>query len=130
MPDFFTINRKVLILKAKEPLLEWYNANKSLPAPFGKDDVQIYLIPDFLDRETAENWLKENYFDFFETALEDWHEDDNLWPDDMSWDMFQRFFDLSFQNSIADTVSEEDENDDDFDGEGGFAAEKDEMDWD
>ena len=138
MPDFFTINRKVLILKANTALLDWYNkigdTSKQVSEALKTDDLQLYLIPDFSEMDAAQTWLKENYLDFFETALEDWHEDDSYWPDDMSWEAFQAFFTISFQSNITDTVAEEDDEDDDdddlFDGEGGFAADKDEMDWD
>ncbi len=137
MPDFYTINRCILLVRPSQNMIDWINslsteAPVSYEATMIDDNTDVYLLPEFDEPEEARNWLKENYLDFLESSLEEWCPDADRWPDDMSWAGFEVLLDYTIQTNVVDTVpEEEDEEDhhDEIDLNAGSAAEKDELDW-
>ncbi len=136
MPDLFTINRYILLLRPSEMMITWINS-LSPDSPVGYDPVMrdentdVYLIPEFDHVEEARAWLKDNYLDILENTLEEWTEDTDLWPSSMSWDTFESFLDYTIQANVLDTVSAEmdyDEDDEDESGPG-FLADEDKVEW-
>ncbi len=141
MLPFYSINRYVLLVRPSEELVRWVNAVFSDdPIVYEEkmlhDNTSVYLIPEMDSIEDAEDWLKENCLEFLESILEEWCSDTDEWPEKLDWEAFQSLVDYSFQSNIIDVVSEEEDDedredeDDDFDDDvAGFAADKDEMDW-
>lgn len=136
MPDLYTINRYILLIRPSETMVTWINSLDEASAvgyesDMRDDNTDVYLIPEFDHTDEARAWLKDNYLDILENTLEAWTEDTDEWPDSMSWDTFEAFLDYSIQSSVLDTVPAEmdyDEDDEDKTGPG-FAAEGDNFEW-
>jgi hypothetical protein len=111
------INRDVLILFPKQPLFDWVNYifpdDKMIcPIPMKHDEGDIFLIPEFDHPDDAIEYLKENFIDFFEQQLFDWTTDENLWPENLTWEMFEDWFHYSIQSMVMDTLDEDIEKED------------------
>lgn len=127
MPDFFSINRNALVMRPTPAMIDWVNTVfPESPVEYESailhDGLDIFLIPDFEDTDTAEIWLKENFEDFLSYALEDWCVDEKSWPQPLNWELFVQFIDYTIQTVVVDTVDDEEEDedegfffDDDFD---------------
>lgn len=116
MNDFYSINRFALIVRPKEALISWVNAvSPGDPINYADieteqhDQIDVFLIPEFDDVEDALIWLKENCEDFLEQILESWCTNDDVWPEDLNWALFERFVDYSIQSMVTDTVDEEED---------------------
>jgi hypothetical protein len=119
MPDFFSINRNALVLRPKQAMIDWINSvfpedPIELNIEEQHDGLDIFLISDFDSVEEALLWLKENCDQFLANELETYCADSTRWPEDLSWELFEKFFDYSIQLEVIDTVDEEEDEDDDF----------------
>lgn len=140
MLPLYSINRYVILIRPSAALVDWINGIFPNDPELYEDKMQddntdVYLIPSMDSIEDAQEWLKENYLEILENILESWSEDTDDWPEVLDWDAFEKYIDYSIQSNVIDTVSEEEDEDergfdDDFDEDvAGFAADKDEMDW-
>ncbi len=109
------LNRSVLIVRAKEPFLEWI---KSLPDPSDVSWEQVnrdntaYLLPEYsYDSEQGE--LIEQFYDLiFEEQLRGWWTEKNDWPATRDLAMFKKWFDVEFHSAVLDLVDAPLEDDD------------------
>lgn len=120
MPDLFSINRNALVIRPKASLIEWVNSvypedQIELEAEISNDSLEIFLIPDFESTQEAQAWLEENYHDIFVYVIENWCEDESLWPNPLSWSLFEDMLEYTFHKEVVDSVAEEEEDDDDDD---------------
>ena len=104
-----TINRDALILFPKQALYDWVNyiyTNDKMecPKPMAHDEADIFLIPEFDHYSAAIEYLKENYLKFFHQELFDWTTDENLWPEKLTWELFEKWFHYSIQSVVMDTL--------------------------
>lgn len=109
---FETINRDVLILFPKQPLFDWVNyifpdGKMECPKLMAHDEADIFLIPEFYHYDDAIEYLKENFIDFFKHQLFEWTMDEDLWPDNLTWEMFCNWFHFSIQSVVMDTLEDE-----------------------
>ncbi len=114
---FKSINRDVLILSPKQPLIDWVNyifPNDKLDCPklMGHDEADLFLIPEFYHYDDAVEFLKENFIVFFEQELFEWTTDETLWPKNLTWELFKEWFHYSIQSVIMDTLEEDIEKND------------------
>jgi hypothetical protein len=102
-----TVNRSLLILKAKEPCREWV---ASLP---GKNKItirdintgcRVYLIPEFEDDQQKDAILEKIYANIFVEKLFQWCIDDVKWPQNRTFALFNRWFEPEFYPVVEDTV--------------------------
>ncbi len=101
------LNRSVLIVRVKEPFLEWI---KSLPDPSDVSQEQVnrdntaYLLPEYsYDHEEGE--LIEQFYDLiFEEQLSAWWTEKNNWPAKRDLAMFRKWFDVEFHSAVLDLV--------------------------
>lgn len=109
------INRAAVLLRYREPAVQWINdADPYSDDPgISQDDVNrertVYLISDE-DAETdeaVEAWVELNYRVLFEEELQGWYSDPELWPRDLSFELFQAWFDVEWHTVILDTVGGE-----------------------
>ncbi len=83
------INRAALILRYKQPFVDWINAVDPSPASHlvTLDEVNsertVYLI-EVEDEPELATWLKGHYREIFEEELFGWYTDPKLWPQDRS----------------------------------------------
>ena len=116
MTDFFSINRYALITRPSPALIDWVNTVfPDDPVDYAEidkeqhDQKDVILIPEFDDVDEALNWVKENCETFLEQILDSWCTDEETWPEDLDWPLFERFIDYSIQSVVTDTVDEEED---------------------
>ncbi len=102
-----TVNRSMLIIKAKEPFRDWV---ASLP---GKSKITIrdlntgckaYLIPEFEDNRQKDEILHEIHADIFAEKLFQYCIDDIKWPQNRTFALFNRWFEPEFYPVVEDTA--------------------------
>jgi hypothetical protein len=102
-----TVNRSLLIIKAKEPFRDWV---ASLP---GKSKITIrdlntgckaYLIPEFEDNRQKDEILHQIHADIFAEKLFQFCIDDLKWPQNRTFALFNRWFEPEFYPVVEDTA--------------------------
>lgn len=106
---FESVNRDVLLVYPKKPLIDWVNyIFPDNPVTFseemGHDDGTIFLLPEKGSVLDTIDYLKRNYKPIFEHELFDWCEDKSLWPQKLTWQLFEEWFYYSIQTMVMDTV--------------------------
>jgi hypothetical protein len=102
-----TINRCVLIVRAKQPLLLWLH---SLPnsASFTLQEVNLdtaaYLLPEYEDDADTKKLLRRYFHLVFEEQLSSWWQDEADWPAKRDMKMFMQWFDIEFHSVVLDLV--------------------------
>lgn len=115
------INRAAVVVYANEPLVDWIN-DVDFAMDMTLDEVNeectVFLIADE-DAEQFDEWLENNFRMIFEKELEGWYTDSELWPEELTLELFNEWFSLSLHTVVedtADTPIEEDEfEEDEFD---------------
>jgi hypothetical protein len=76
-------------------------------------DRNVYLIADDIadNPETLDEWLQMNLQTLFESELEEWHPDPELWPKHLNYSLFQQWFDVECHTILVDTLNEPIEDD-------------------
>jgi len=106
------INRAAVILRYKEPAVAWINEvdphsdEPGITIDFVNDERTVYLIRD-IDADTPEDleeWIELNYDVLFESELDGWYTDEDLWPKYRSIKLFRKWFDIECHTVIVDTV--------------------------
>jgi len=103
------LNRDLIVIRFKQPFVDW--VNEADPYPDGSrmtlaqvnEDVSTFLIPDYAS-EDLEAWLKENFLLLFESILEDWSVDENLWPLARRFKLFKAWCEVEAHSMIYDLV--------------------------
>jgi hypothetical protein len=103
------LNRSALIVRYKQPFVDWVNAVDSSPEnPVTLNDVNdennVYLI-EIEDQEELEEWLELNHQDLFEDELYGWYTDPSRWPQDRSLDLFKKWCNFELYTMVFDTGS-------------------------
>jgi hypothetical protein len=100
------INRCVLIVKAKEPFLEWVrrlpDPERSMTLSQLNEDSHAYLLPEYEMDEDREALLAECYDDIFYHELMGWWTDESAYPASRSLEMFKEWFSVEFHSSVVD----------------------------
>jgi len=120
----FTINRTVVLLGPKQPFLDWLNNvdpdDQALTVDDLRDDNEVFLIPQFNDNSDSEKWVETRWSFLFEHMLMGWVDEDTLWPQDRTLEMFREWFDIEIHTMAWDLSDEplivedwQDEDDDD-----------------
>jgi hypothetical protein len=105
-----SINRDIMIIIPKKPLIDWQNTifpENPLSTdidPFKPDEGTAFLIPEMDAPEEFEKWIKKNYKIFFEGMLDEWCTDENLWPKNLTYKMFREWFTVMYQSMLIDTL--------------------------
>ena len=113
------LNRAALILRYKQPFVEWINATEPNPNPRARlkladanNDSTVYLI-EIEEEEELQDWLKLNGVALFEAELSGWYPDTELWPKDRSLALFNKWCIAELHTLVFDTgttpVSNKDE---------------------
>lgn len=104
------INRDVVIIKPKEPFLEWINRSVDLSRPIYmkelEQDCTAILVPDLYSMEDALDYLEPLKPALFEMELEGWHRDPATWPQDRTPKLFDVWFDLEVHSMVWDAVAD------------------------
>lgn len=94
------INRYAVVIKPKQPLLDWINSMDPEHKIKGIDEVNVYLVDDNIT--DLEKWLKMKFDEFFLLELEDWCTDKKDWPQKRNYKMFKEWFQIDISTMIYD----------------------------
>lgn len=106
------INRAAIIVRLKEPFIRWINEADPLdnqnPVTLAEanEDRTVYLIDD-AEAEHADDWVELNFRQLFECELEDWYQDESLWPQRIDRALFDSWCDVECHTVVIDTVGGE-----------------------
>lgn len=97
------LNRGVLIVRPKQPYLDWAaGLDDSDLVPDPNDEKTAYLIPSFESDEEARKIVEEVYSEVFERELHAWHTDETAWPQNRDFKMFQAWFEIELHSVVED----------------------------
>jgi hypothetical protein len=104
------INRAVVIVRPKQPLLDWVNATDPPEEPFTLDQIRgegtALLVPEVDDERALERVLRRKFPRIFEQELEGWCNDEDTWPVDRSYKVFREWFDVEFHSMVFDLADD------------------------
>lgn len=101
------LNRSAVVVRYRQPFVDWIN--RADPARDGgmtlleaNEDPTIYLV-EAETRQEFERWLRLNHEPIFEELLEDWYEDQDLWPPDRTLETLKLWCSFAFHTTVYDT---------------------------
>jgi len=100
-----SINRSILVVKAKAPFLEWLRSLPDLSdVTLGEvnEDSTVYLVPECDDDSEMDEILEENYAAIFEEQVSAWSQDSDDWPDVNDFQTFREWFDVESHSLVMD----------------------------
>lgn len=96
------INRNAILVKAKKPFYDWINYVDPVFPVLDNDEGTVYLVKEMQTKEKIENWLKRNFGEIFENELNDYHTDENDWPQKRTYKVFKEWFSVEISSMIVD----------------------------
>jgi len=98
------LNRSSLIVRPKQPFLDWVNSydGSSFPSSEVDHDQTVYLIPEYLNELDSHQVLKQVYETIFELELEGWCLDEGKWPNLRTLAIFKEWFTVEFHSMVID----------------------------
>jgi len=102
-----SINRTAIVIKPKQPFVDWVNStpgDDEYTLQELTSDNLIFLMPDYDDYEQIQKYLKKIYHQIFEWELFGWYTDENLWPTNRNWKMFNEWFSYEICSEVFDLV--------------------------
>jgi hypothetical protein len=102
------INRGVVVIKPKEPFLDWVNRDPTLSSPVTmeelRQDCMTILVPDLGSLEAALDYVEPLKPRLFEMELEAWDRDPANWPKERTAASFDAWFELEVHSMVWDAV--------------------------
>ncbi|HYJ85659.1 MAG TPA: hypothetical protein VEW46_06375 [Pyrinomonadaceae bacterium] len=105
----FEIDRCLLIVKPKQPFLDWSQSidyQVDLTLADLREDSTAYLIPEYEMISEQAEILEWCYQFVFEAELKSWYTDPELWPKERNLEMFLEWFDVRFHSLVFDLLKE------------------------
>ena len=104
MTDVATINRFAVVLIPTQAYLEWSKScpdgNPHTTLADVQDEPTVYLIPE--TNADLESHLRRYYKTIFTEELTSWCTDPSLWPKDLSFETFKKFFTIHVSEMVFD----------------------------
>lgn len=115
------INRGIVIIKPKQPFVDWLNQLPDADAenPYSletlREDRTVLLIPDMPSLEDMEAFINPLKPDLFEGELLNFTDEPKDWPEDLTAKRFDQWFELETHSMVYDAAAipltaEEDED--------------------
>ena len=98
------LNRSTVMLKPRQPFLDWAARLDDSGLASRDDERTIYLIPEYDDIVEAMEILARCYDIIFEMELEGWHLDETAWPEDRTFRKFRDWFEIEFHSVVCGSV--------------------------
>ncbi|WP_432377560.1 hypothetical protein [Duganella sp. P38] len=116
----FTINRHLIILMPKQPVLDWIMRVDPNPPSLTLEQLRqeqnAFLVHDALDgQQDAEKWVKRSWQVFFEGYLNEWYTVESWWPQKRTYKMFKDWFEVQYHSMVWDLAAREPISYDDWD---------------
>ncbi|MBV8046000.1 MAG: VacJ [Paludibacterium sp.] len=107
----YEVNRSVIILRPKQPFLDWL---QSLPGELDpaltltelRENGNAILVPAVDRLDELHEFLSQHCLALFEAELADWCEEDRLWPQPLTPTLFAQWFDVGVHGVVTDLVEE------------------------
>jgi hypothetical protein len=93
MTECPTINRHAVVLIPTQACLDWINScpsDKPMTLAEIQEEPTTYLLPE--SRGEPEQRVRRYFKAMFEDELYSWYTDPDLWPKDLSFKTFKKFF--------------------------------------
>lgn len=106
------INRAAVIVRLKAPFINWintvdpYDKRSSVTIEEANEDRTVYLIDD-AEADHVDEWVSLNFMQLFECELEDWYQDETLWPQKIDRELFDAWCEIECHTVVVDTVGDE-----------------------
>lgn len=105
----YFINRTVVILKPKQPLVDWVVSLpdedwEELTLEEARKDCTAFLIPEGKHDGDAEAYLRRHYTALFEIELDSWYRDPEGWPSKRTYKLFREWFDVDIHGMVMDAA--------------------------
>jgi hypothetical protein len=102
------INRGVVVIKPKEPFLDWVNRDLALSSLVTMEELRrdctTILVPDLGSLEAALDYVEPLKPRLFEMELEAWDRDPTNWPEERTSARFDAWFELEVHSMVWDAV--------------------------
>lgn len=97
-------NRSIVNINPTKFYLDWLNYIRGSDVLLVLNDLEpiSYLIKDFDSKSEFENWLRNNFHLMFEIRLNYSCVDKSLWPEDRSFGIFNKWFEVRYCNLMLD----------------------------
>lgn len=103
-----SINRGVVVIKPREPFLEWINRESPLSLPVTMEylhqDCTAILVPDLYSLEDMLDYLEPLKPMLFEAELKAWNRDPATWPQERTAETFDAWFKPEAHSEVWDAV--------------------------
>lgn len=107
MTKLSTINRFAVILVPTEVCLAWIRSCPDGETGTTLEELQqeptVFLIPE--GKAAPETYIRRHYKAMFEEELNSWYTDPDMWPKDLSFKTFKRFFTICVSSVVYDLGS-------------------------
>ncbi len=109
IPVFFEmIDRTAMVVKSKQPFKDWLKTiDPKIREKDADIDCNVYLLPGFDEVKEMEDWLKQNFDQFFCDQMNDWHTDESRWVKQRTFKMFKEWFDYSLHSMVFDALEDD-----------------------
>ena len=100
------VNRSAIVVIPKQSFIDRLHfvdpEGSFITLADAQEEPTVYLIPVVEDRESLGRFLGKHCKAIFEEQLDAWITDDTLWPPDRSFEVFSRWFAVSFHSMVYD----------------------------
>ena len=104
----WSINRSVLVVRPRQPYLDWVHSldeeGKKFTLEDLKQDSTSYLLRPLEDEDHKDEILADVYEEIFEHELWGWMQDPAVWPRKRDLATFEAWFELEFCSVTMDLV--------------------------
>ena len=104
------LNRSALVVMPKSPFLRWLHSVDPTSSDLGLNDLRedptIYLLDEYDDDVIATALVEAAFADIFEEQLAGWWQDESVWPDNRTFDMFCQWFEYRIHSMLIDLSGE------------------------
>ncbi len=97
-------NRSIVQLVPTQLYADWFNYTRNDGINYSIDKLESisFLINDFDTRMEFNDWLESNFNLLFDIRLNYSCVDKSLWPEDRSFGVFNKWFEIRYSNLIID----------------------------
>lgn len=96
------IDREILIVRPKQPFLDWIKENVPAYDANEPSEPGIFLIREAEDDEEMEEIIKEKFLAIFIQMLIEWTADDSKLPQELTYEMFMDWFEVDIYPTAYD----------------------------
>ena len=93
-------NRSFFLITAKQPLVDWVNAQGDDPMPpeyiLGNPNLYAVQQITYTTKENIEALLKKHFKKIFVEELSSWYENPAIFPKPLTFDLFKKWFDYQY----------------------------------